>query len=274
MMMDAIPALIGQIGRAGFFATVAETLCSTLPAQYCAVFYYANGAGPVPLNLDRQPAEIRAGIRNYAEKTYLVNPFFRWLQEVDTPSGCHRMEDLLKNYVLHAIDDEFPATPVTSEEIGYLTHGWPVGMLEVMLVAALEDGSVIEFTAMRSRASGGYRDFDLSPLKQFAPVLESLCRKHVEIAGPPGIAQPRRRSINDWLATFATDVLTGREREILAMVLQGYSSEAISLRLGIAVPTVKTHRQRAYAKLNISSQTELLRVFLDHIEKAGRHPVG
>jgi len=274
MLMEAIPALIGQIGRSDFFGTVAESLCTALPAQYCAVFYYPRDAGPVPLNLENQPPEIRAGIRNYAEKTYLVNPFFRWLQEVDAPSGCHRMEDLLKDYVVHAIDDEFPATPVTSEEIGYLTHGWPVGLQEIMLVAALKDGSVIEFTAMRSRAKGGYRDFDLTPLRQFAPVLESLCRKQIEIAGKPGAAQQHGRSINDWLATFATDVLTEREREILAMVLQGYSSEAISMRLGIAVPTVKTHRQRAYAKLGISSQTELLRVFLDHIEDAGRHPAG
>jgi DNA-binding CsgD family transcriptional regulator len=46
------------------------------------------------------------------------------------------------------------------------------------------------------------------------------------------------------------------------MVLRGHSSEAIALRLGISTGTVKVHRRNVYRKLGISSQTQLLSVYL------------
>ncbi|QGZ56881.1 response regulator transcription factor [Paraburkholderia acidiphila] len=56
--------------------------------------------------------------------------------------------------------------------------------------------------------------------------------------------------------------LTQREAEILAHIVVGYQALAISLRLGISINTVATHRKRAYAKLQLSSQTELFHVCL------------
>ena len=56
--------------------------------------------------------------------------------------------------------------------------------------------------------------------------------------------------------------LTPRETSIVEMVLRGHSSEAIALRLGISTGTVKVHRRNVYRKLGISSQTQLLSVYL------------
>jgi len=51
--------------------------------------------------------------------------------------------------------------------------------------------------------------------------------------------------------------LTVREAEVCAWIMVGFSAEAISTALGISFDTVKTHRKRAYAKLDIGSQNEL-----------------
>lgn len=51
--------------------------------------------------------------------------------------------------------------------------------------------------------------------------------------------------------------LTVREADICAHIVMGYATLAISLNLGISINTVATHRKRAYAKLGVSSQTEL-----------------
>ena len=59
--------------------------------------------------------------------------------------------------------------------------------------------------------------------------------------------------------------LTTREAHIVDLVLQGHSSESIAWRLGIAAGTVKVHRRNVYRKLNISSQTELLSIYVDRI---------
>ena len=55
---------------------------------------------------------------------------------------------------------------------------------------------------------------------------------------------------------------TEREREITQLILRGHSSQSIAFNLGISLGTVKTHRKNAYAKLGISSQSELLSLFL------------
>ena len=42
----------------------------------------------------------------------------------------------------------------------------------------------------------------------------------------------------------------------------GMTSEAIGLKLGISVNTVLTYRKRAYGRLRISCQNELMRLVL------------
>jgi DNA-binding NarL/FixJ family response regulator len=51
-------------------------------------------------------------------------------------------------------------------------------------------------------------------------------------------------------------VLTSREREVLGLVAEGFSNDAISQRLGISIKTAKKHRENIRAKLNISSAVE------------------
>lgn len=55
------------------------------------------------------------------------------------------------------------------------------------------------------------------------------------------------------------EALTVREREVLALVAEGYSSEGIGERLGIATKTVKKHRENIRRKLRISSVVEATR---------------
>lgn len=47
--------------------------------------------------------------------------------------------------------------------------------------------------------------------------------------------------------------LTGREREVLALIAEGQSNKEIANRLGIGVRTIETHRERIMRRLNIHS---------------------
>lgn len=53
--------------------------------------------------------------------------------------------------------------------------------------------------------------------------------------------------------------LTGRETEILALLLEGIPEPEIAQNLNIATATLKKHMQHIYRKLNISTRWELLR---------------
>jgi DNA-binding CsgD family transcriptional regulator len=52
------------------------------------------------------------------------------------------------------------------------------------------------------------------------------------------------------------DTLTGREREVLAMISQGFSNKRIARILEISPETVKSHVKRIFLKLAVSTRTE------------------
>ena len=107
----------------------------------------------------------------------------------------------------------------------------------------------------------GYSDDEIRRLSAVMPLVLSLVRRHAALGGSreegqrPGAAQ-REETIRRLLLTQSHD-LTQREAEVCAAIVMGYRAETIAERLGISPNTVATHRKRAYAKLRISSQTEL-----------------
>ena len=61
-----------------------------------------------------------------------------------------------------------------------------------------------------------------------------------------GAAQPNSR----------VGSLTPRERDVLAMISQGFSNKSIARTLEISPETVKTHVKRIFSKLAVNTRTE------------------
>jgi two-component system, NarL family, response regulator NreC len=57
-----------------------------------------------------------------------------------------------------------------------------------------------------------------------------------------------------------TSTITVREREIIALIVRGYSSSDIAAQLGISVATVRKHRENLMRKLQLSNAAELAAV--------------
>ena len=66
--------------------------------------------------------------------------------------------------------------------------------------------------------------------------------------------QDRRRPAAT--AGAALEQLTGRERDVLALIARGRSNKRIALELGISEKTVKTHVGHVLAKLGVSDRTQ------------------
>jgi DNA-binding NarL/FixJ family response regulator len=64
------------------------------------------------------------------------------------------------------------------------------------------------------------------------------------------VQTPSMESVSD-------DLLTAREREVLQQLAEGRSSKGIARNLGIAVPTVITHRRQIMTKLHLHTTAEL-----------------
>jgi two-component system response regulator NreC len=58
------------------------------------------------------------------------------------------------------------------------------------------------------------------------------------------------------------ETLTAREREVLHLAAEGYSSTEMAAKLGISPRTAETHRAHLMRKLNLRNQSELIRYAL------------
>jgi DNA-binding CsgD family transcriptional regulator len=58
--------------------------------------------------------------------------------------------------------------------------------------------------------------------------------------------------------------LTGREREVLALLAQGLQLDEIGNRLGIGVETVRTHVRKATGRLGANNRTHAVAIAIRH----------
>ena len=71
---------------------------------------------------------------------------------------------------------------------------------------------------------------------------------------PPSIQSALTRELRARRDRTDEPLLTARELEILRMCADGLTSAAIAEALFVSVPTVKTHLQHTYAKLEVSDR--------------------
>ena len=118
--------------------------------------------------------------------------------------------------------------------------------------------------AQRIVAAGarGYVLKDASPL-ELVTAIETV--HNGETFFSPSIARALLRGMvgpSDESAASRSSGLSGREREVLALVAEGHSSKNIASRLNISVRTVETHRLHVMQKLKIPSVAGLTKYAL------------
>jgi DNA-binding NarL/FixJ family response regulator len=68
--------------------------------------------------------------------------------------------------------------------------------------------------------------------------------------------------------------LSGREKQILGMVVMGFSNAEIAKKLYVAESTVKSHLSSAFARLGVRSRSEATALILDHEHGLGAGILG
>lgn len=107
-----------------------------------------------------------------------------------------------------------------------------------------------------------FRDAQLQAFSELAIALLALAEKHLLLAqaGPPGSAGPAVSARQRLLARCPG--LTPRELDVCQRVLCGLSHDGIAAELGLALPTVKTYRNRAFQRLGIHFRSQLYAQFM------------
>ncbi|WAM56868.1 helix-turn-helix transcriptional regulator [Vreelandella venusta] len=120
-----------------------------------------------------------------------------------------------------------------------------------------------------------FADVELNQIADYLSVLSALCQQHwntpFHLASATvncDIAAMLRQSVG----SFGKTLLTVREQQVAALLVQGMDSQEIAEYLAIGHGTVKNHRKRIYAQLGVVSLSELFSLFLNHVVAASARP--
>jgi RNA polymerase sigma factor (sigma-70 family) len=258
---DALEGLGRSVGTDDFHAASLAVIAALVPRDMEWIVVYHRRKRPLVLHFElaeRPSVEVDRDrvLALYESGFYRFDPFFRHWRADGVPGvvGMHELvgqSDSSSSYLA----DFMPVTRMADDVAVLLPNG--------------PDQCVVLAVERAARFSAG----ELRTLRAVYPLLAGLNEAHLRIAG----AQVHREAREDAaapldfdaaVASFLSGGLTPRERDIVRLVLGGFPTAAIADRLGISPGTVRNHRKRLYAKLDITSERELFSLFLGYLADA------
>ncbi|EDT41982.1 transcriptional regulator, LuxR family [Burkholderia ambifaria MEX-5] len=123
----------------------------------------------------------------------------------------------------------------------------------------LTRGVQFSMSVCRARRLPPFSVRELSILKQLALIVLPLAAMHESLVGAKHIPARKAREcpvipITRWL----NGKLTPREAQVCSAFIQGMTTQAIAVSMGVKPSTVETFAKRAFVKLEIESRRQLL----------------
>jgi DNA-binding CsgD family transcriptional regulator len=222
--------------------------------DYAVVFAYRGADRPADLFSTFDSEQYRIFVSLYQEGPYLLDPFYS-AATLPRP-GTWRMRELAPDrFFASEYYRSYYVQTGLSEEIGFFV---PV-----------DGGVTVVLSLMRSEKAGAFRPAEYDLLRKAYPLVAALVQSRwpaLTSRFDSRNTSARRHNAGRTAPAWTNQKLTEREKAIIELVLQGHSSESIGLRLGAATGTVKVHRRNIYRKLGISSQTQLMSLYLDSLK--------
>lgn len=249
--------LIRGAGSVGFPKALEQTLRELVTYDSILINTYKGRHRPLLIHDDYPPYRREEGIERYLSEAYLLDPFFSAVRD-GLDHGTHRLRELAP--------DRFEASDYYHHYYRALGLSDEVGIFarvaaDVVMVVSL--GFRHDTSPLTRRA--------LQVLRHISPVVEVLLAEYWKWQGAQFQEHLESRApVEAAFESFGRERLTAREREIVRLLLAGHSTKSAARELDISDGTVKVHRKHIYQRLDVSSQSQLFRSFLDHVALVSR----
>ena len=258
-LFQALADCLGQSGMTDSDAGMLfmKTMRALVRFDDVVIFAYRGKERPIDLFSTFGPQDHEVFVSLYQAGPFLLDPFYHAARSGKT--GVFRMRELAPD---RFFSSEYYRTYYSQTKLAE----------ETGFFVARPDGVTVVLSLMRRERSGTFPAGEFSLLADAAPFVEAfvgmawpqLSRRFDTLA--KGSSRRRREPANAADRIWRKLNLTDREAAIVELVLQGFSSESIGLTLAISTGTVKVHSRNVYRKLGISSQMQLLSVYLKSLE--------
>jgi DNA-binding CsgD family transcriptional regulator len=216
------------------------------------VLLYRKGFAPKILFNDWRTDRGLSNIQQYLQGYYRMDPFYRLTLE-DTIDGVHQLSQ---------IDSSFGDSDYYREFYQYSgLHD------EINVLVSLDAETKFAISLARRSTRPAFTGDDLKFLRTATPLLVKAIVRHYRDLHPDSQeGEPLLQSaLAQAVRNFGRSALTGRECQVVQLILRGHSVKEAAIKLGIAPATVKLHRRNLYAKLDVTSQASLFSLFLDAV---------
>lgn len=243
---EALAALVGAVGEAGFDARFLDVLRKTAGTDFCSAFQ---------VNTDGSLRYL------FAQGYHAMIPSFAEEASIDYARRYWR-RDRMTRQMLASRGQTGPVQVVRQAWNGISDPEYRracyerAHVLERLTFYQVGEPRIFA-SAYRKRESGRFESDDIRRLEGIAPIVVSALNKHVAVSqGQAATLRPPYETVAARLLE-AGFTLSRREAEVAASLLVGHTQQQISDRAGIALTSIVTYRQRAYRKLGVGSKREL-----------------
>nr|WP_010131112.1 LuxR C-terminal-related transcriptional regulator [Microbulbifer agarilyticus] len=221
-----------------------------------AILYHSGNAPEIVhhrLLANEQPS---TQVDRYIEGAYLFDPFYRAVMD-DEKQGLFFLREVAPDAFSHTeYFRKYYREANLGDEACYLVLG--------------RNGRIASLSIGRARdlGSGRFNDQETAVLHSLTPVVENILRKWMASYETAESGQESfGKRLDSALENFGSSRLTNRECEVLHLTMRGHSIKSMAERLDASVDTVKTHRKNIYAKLDVTSQSELFYLFISALRQ-------
>lgn len=147
------------------------------------------------------------------------------------------------------------------------------GIRDRVLLCGRMENDVFGLSVLRGRGSRPFSERELRGMRDTGEVLLAILARHARFAqGAPDVGRALTTlSEIETCIGAAPEAFPRREAEVCSRIVYGISTLGIALELEISEETVMTYRKRAYHRIGIATQRELLVWYLERwSEWAGR----
>lgn len=249
--------LITQANKAAFPELLVDCLKHVMSIPSVMISAHKGKHRPLLIYDDYPPHKRAHAVERYLKKTYLLDPFCLAIER-QVEAGVYRLRELAP--------DRFHSSEYYQHYYELLQLDDEVGVL------ADVGGDVVIMVSLGFRQNEALLTRKgLSALKHIAPVIQVLLAEFWYWQSSLYLSSMDENApVDAAFESFGRGVLTPREREIVHLLLAGHSAKSAAQALGISDGTVKVHRKNLYQRLNVSSQSQLFRLFLDHVALVSR----